>query len=81
MPAHAPLERLDLRQRRTRHDHKGDVALREVGDHAVKMIGEQRTARAALLPIRTEHEMVDHQLAIFAEKLGQLSLPLGPSNT
>ena len=71
MPAHAPLERLDLRQRRARHDHEGDVALREVGDRAVEMIGEQRTTRAALLPVRAEHEVVDDQLAVFAEKLGQ----------
>jgi hypothetical protein len=70
-PAHAALEFLDLRQRRPRHDDKGDVALPEVDRGAVEMIGKQRTAWAALLPAGAEHEVINDQLTLAAEQIGQ----------
>jgi hypothetical protein len=38
---------------------------------AVEVIGEQRAARAALLPVRAEHEVIDDQLALAAEQIGE----------
>jgi len=35
------------------------------------MIGEQRTTGAALNPVRTEHEVVDEQLAATGEEIGE----------
>jgi hypothetical protein len=40
MPAHAAFEFFDLRQRRARHDHERDIALRKMGHGAVEMIGQ-----------------------------------------
>ena len=68
-PAHPFLERLDLGQRRSRNHHHGDVACRQVRKGAVDMVGHERAARAALLPIRSEHEVVDNQLAASGEEI------------
>ena len=46
-------------------------AERAMDDGAVEMIGEERAARAALLPIRAKHEVIDDQLAFAAKQLGQ----------
>ena len=35
------------------------------------MVGHERTTRAALLPIRPEHEVVNDQLAASVEKVGE----------
>jgi hypothetical protein len=41
-------------------------------DHrAVEMIGQQRTARTAFFPVGAEHEVIDDQLALAAEQIGQ----------
>ena len=70
-PAHALLERLDFRQRCARHDDERHVALRKMNRGAVEMIGQIRAARAALLPAGTEHEVIDDELALAAEQIGQ----------
>ena len=54
------LERFDLGKRRARHGGECHVALRKVDDRAVEMIGEERTTRAAFLPARAKHEMIDY---------------------
>jgi hypothetical protein len=42
-------------------------------DHgAVEMIGEKRAAGAALHPARPKHEVIDHQLALAAEQVGEV---------
>ncbi len=71
VPAHAAFEFFDLRQRRARRDEKRHVALREMNHGAVEMIGQQRTARAAGFPVGAEHEVIDDQLALAAEQVGQ----------
>lgn len=46
---------------------KADVAVAEVDDDAVVMIGDERARHAALRPRRIEHEVVDHELRPAAE--------------
>src|SRR5215471_4301533 len=72
-PAHAALERFDLRQRRPRDDDKRYVALRQVNDRAVEMIGKERTTWASCFPAGTEHEVINDQLAFAAEQVAQRS--------
>src|ERR1700687_4846954 len=43
----------------------------QVHDAAVEVIGDERAARAALLPVRTEHEVIDDELAAPAEEIAQ----------
>jgi len=60
-PAHAPLEGVDLGERRARHDHEGGVAreqVREVGD----VVGEEGAAGAAFVLVGAQHEVVHDEL-------------------
>src|SRR6266478_8991055 len=70
-PAHALFECFDLSQRRARNHRQAHVSRRQVRHTAVEMIREVRATRAAFLPIRTEHEVVDDQLASAAEEIGK----------
>ena len=38
-------------------------------EHAVGMVGHERAACAALLPVRSEHEVLDDQLALSCEEV------------
>src|SRR5262249_1290130 len=71
--AHAPLERFDLRQGRPRDDDKRYVALRQVNDRAVQMIGKERTTWASCFPAGAEHEVINDQLAFATEQVAQRS--------
>src|SRR5215470_13987128 len=77
-PAHALLECLNLRERRARNDKEGDVARVQVRNGAVKMIGEQGTARATFDPVRAEHEMIDQELAAAGEEIGESFFAVWP---
>lgn len=66
-PAHTFLERLYFGQRRPRDCHHRDVAGCQMWERAVDMVGHERAAWAALLPIRSEHEVVDNQLVAPSE--------------
>ncbi len=77
-PAHPLLERLNLRQRRSRNHRQPHVSRRQVHHAAIDMIRNERAARAAFLPVRAEHEVVHNQLAPAAEKIGQRLLALRP---
>ena len=70
-PAHASLKPFDLGLRRPRDRDECDVVMFKVDTSAVDMIGQKRAAFAALLPSRSEHEMVDNQLAASIEQVGQ----------
>lgn len=48
--------------------------MREVYGTAVAMIGQKRAALATLLPIGTEHEMIDNELAAAGKKIGECFL-------
>src|SRR5262245_41804632 len=75
-PAHAFLESLDLRQRRPRdHDHC-DVSCIQVHDRPIDMIHQKRATRTALLPGRSEHEVVDDQLATSVKQFSELHVAL-----
>ena len=45
---------------------------------AVGVVHVERAARAALLPIGTEHEVVNNQLALAIEKVRKRHLPVRP---
>src|SRR3979490_3116715 len=49
----------------------------EVHEGAVDMIGQKRAAPATLLPPRTEHEMIDDQLATSLEEIAERLLAVG----
>ena len=46
----------------------------EMRERAINVIGQERAGRAALFPLRSEHEMVDDQLAVSVEKIGKRQL-------
>src|SRR5581483_2056873 len=46
-------------------------------DDAVEVVGHERAARAALLPSRAEHEVINDQLAASCEEVGERCLALG----
>lgn len=43
----------------------------EMHKRSIEMIREERAARASSLPIRTEHEVIDDQLAAAIEEIGK----------
>src|SRR6476660_1559805 len=43
---------------------------------AVEVVGHERAARAALLPVRTKHEVVDDELTVAAEEVREADLPV-----
>src|ERR1700730_8311703 len=71
MPAHAFLVGLELARGRARDGDEADVAVIEMDDDAVEIVGPERTALAALVPTRVEHEMENDQLLASVEQLGQ----------
>jgi hypothetical protein len=40
-------------------------------DHAVELVGPERAALAAFIPVGREHEMLHHELAVCAEQIGE----------
>ena len=64
-------ELLDLLDRRLRNRDEADVAVSEVHNDAVVMVGDERARLAALRPRRIEHEVVDDELAVRSEKIGE----------
>src|SRR5438034_59753 len=70
-PVHALFVWRELGQRRTRNDNQSYVAMREVPVRPVKMISQIGAAFATLFPARTEHEMINNQLAAALEQIGQ----------
>ena len=77
-PSHAALERLNLRRACSRDHCKRRIALLQVHSRSVKVVCQERAARAALLPSRAEHEVIHHQLAASFEQLRQRNLPRRP---
>src|SRR5262249_20264682 len=69
-PPHALSIGLDLGDRRARHDRERGVARVEMGEVA-DLIDEHRAAGTAGIPRRTEHEVVEDELAASLEELGE----------
>src|SRR5579872_400859 len=67
-PAHALFERLNSRYGRARYYRKRYVAVREVDPWRIEVVGQERTALASFFPGRTEHEVIDDQLASSTEE-------------
>jgi len=70
-PAHPPLIRLQLRERRPRHRAKRDVMVREVDDGAVEPIRDRRAGRTPRRVVGPEHEVVDEELRAPSEEIGE----------
>ena len=58
-PAHALVEGRDLRAGRARDRDQHDVVVDQVDQRAVELVGAERAADAAFLPVRSQHEMLD----------------------
>src|SRR5256886_11282550 len=76
-PAHSLPVRLDLRNRGAGHQRKGSTAGMKVGEVA-DLVDEHRTAVAAGVLVRAEHEVVEEQLAAPFEEIEQRGLALRP---
>src|SRR5205823_12551186 len=70
-PTHPLLVRLELRERRPRHDVERHVVIREVDDGAVEPVRDRGAGRAACRVLRPEHEVVDEELRASLEEIGQ----------
>src|SRR5437868_10082665 len=73
-PAEPPRISLQLGQRRARDRDHRDVAVGEVLDDAVEVVGPERARLAAGLPVGAEHEVVDDELAAAVEQVGEARL-------
>src|SRR5262245_19550558 len=71
MPIHALPHLLDALDGRARYGGEGEVGMLEMLERGVDMIGEERTARANVIRIGRQHEMIDRELASRAEQLGK----------
>src|ERR1700730_9035036 len=49
----------------------------EMRERAVDMIGQERATRTTLLPFRTEHEVIDNQLAASVEEIRKTLFSFG----
>src|SRR5581483_4984133 len=76
-PAQALLVGLQLVERSARDQDERRVARRQMLVNAVEIVGPVRAVRAAFVPVRPEHEMLDDELALVAEQAGQRHLALG----
>src|SRR5260221_9035850 len=71
MPAHALPVGFELGQGGARDCHEGNVVVLKMRAGAVDMVGHEGAAGAPFRPARTEHEMLDDQLAASVEQLSQ----------
>ncbi|MNS96815.1 hypothetical protein D3C72_1311310 [compost metagenome] len=70
-PAHALFERGQLGIRRARHRDHGNVMVAQMHQGALQVVGQERTTHAAFLPVGTEHEVIEDELALALEQVGQ----------
>src|SRR5205823_4167816 len=47
------------------------IVMIEMDDVVVEVVGPERTVRAARLPLRQEHEVIDDELTAAVEEIGQ----------
>ncbi len=70
-PAHAPLVRLQFRERSPRHRAERDVVIGEVDDGAVEAVRDRRAARTPCRVLGPEHEVIDEELRASSEEIGE----------
>src|SRR2546425_4939101 len=75
-PAHPPLVRLQLRERRPRHRRKRDVVVGQVDDEAVEPVRDRRAGWTPRRVVGPEHEVVDEELRAPSEEVYQRGAPL-----
>src|SRR5262249_53402179 len=76
-PAHALPVGLELGKRAARDGHESRVARRQMHVDAVEIVGPERAAGATLVPVRTEHEVLNDELTASAEEVGERDRSLG----
>src|SRR6516162_10845232 len=76
-PAHAPFESLQLGLWRTRHRNHGHVAVGQMNNRRVVVVGNEGTRFASFGPFGIEHEVVSDELAFAVEELRQSFLSTG----
>src|SRR5882672_8597172 len=74
-PAHPPLVRLQLRERRPRHRRKRDVVIRQVHDEAVEPVGDRRAGCTPRRVVGPEHVVIDEELRASLEEFRQRGAP------
>src|SRR5438034_8928103 len=67
----------DLGNGRAGNCREGDVALCQVHKGWVRMVHVEGAARAGFLPLRTEHKVIDDELAFAVEEIGERFLAAG----
>src|SRR5580692_7965892 len=77
-PAHPFFERGDLRPRRTRHCGKRNIMMLKVLTGPIDVIAQKRATATTLLPPRSEHEVIDDELAASLEQIRERHLPVRP---
>ena len=77
LPAHAVLEGFDLGQRRAGYSRERDITLRKMHQRSVSVVYVAGAAGTPFLPLGTEHEVVDDQLASAVEEVGERFLARG----
>jgi hypothetical protein len=75
-PAHSPLVRLQLRERRPRDRPQYDVVVGQVHGEPVEAVRDRRAGRTPRRVVGPEHEVVDEQLRTPSEEVCQRGPPL-----
>ena len=75
-PTHPFLVRRELGERSTGDGDEGDIPSIEVDDVRVEVVGPEGAALAADIVFGSEHEVVDDELALVLEELGERLLAL-----
>src|SRR5258708_33287515 len=70
-PAHAPLVRLQFRERSSRHRAECDVVIREVDDGPVDPVRDGGAGRTPCRVLGPEHEVIDEELRTSSEEIGE----------
>src|SRR5262249_23957020 len=77
-PAHALLVGVDLRQWGARDGRERQIAMLEMDQDAVEIVGPEGARLAAILPIGSESEVMDDQLGAPLEHSGEVEVAIRP---
>src|ERR1700722_11568833 len=75
-PSEPPLIFHQLAVGSTRYGHHGGIALIQMSDDGVEVVGPERAVWASRLPVWREHEVVDDELAAAGKEGRQRLTPL-----
>src|SRR5712671_8013826 len=77
-PAHPVHHLLDPPERRARDRGEREVGLFEMLPRRVDMVSGERAARADMIRVRRQHEVIDGELPAAAEQVAERAFALGP---